>query len=96
LFGDASTGKHTGYLEERLRRVVVMMNGIVVYDVVIAENRRLLHDAERRNRLKFAESMRDRSQSAVGRRFQGLLASIRGQQNDCADQTAFREQLAGC
>jgi len=73
-----------------------MVNGVVIYEVVSAENAILLREAERQNRLKAGQLKTDGRESTLGRAFHRLRASIRGEQQDCNDQTAFREQLAGC
>ena len=72
-----------------------MMNGVVIYDVIRAENEILLRETERRQRLMDARASQS-SANRFGRMIQLLAGSVRSGQDDCRDQPELREQLAGC
>ena len=73
-----------------------MLNGVVIYDVVMAENRILLNETNRRQQLQEARAGQGSTIARAGQKIQRFVESVRGVQADCFEQNELRERLAGC
>ena len=73
-----------------------MLNGVVIYDVVMAEKRILLNQTNRRQQLQEVRAGQGSTLARAGQKIQRFVDSVRGVQTDCFEQNELRERLAGC